>query len=317
MPEGMEGAGAGAGAGAQGGVGAAAGEGAGAPAGGGSAAGGDKLAAAREAAKAAGTYLVDDWRESIGDPEIAGHATLASFKDLKSLTKSYVNAQKLVGADKIAKPNEKWGDKEWSEFFKAVGRPDDHGKYDLKAEGVQVPDGFRTPEEFAVGFKKAVHEAGLTPKQANKVWTYLQTKGVEAYNGYQKETSGRISAQTAKLREEWGPAYEDKMKEVKGLAVALDKKVPGLADWFRQSGAGREPMIHRLLSVLSAELGGEGKLGGDFHRTSMTPLEAKSAHDSIVADKTNPDHEAYWKARHPRHQEVMEKVEKLRAIMPA
>jgi hypothetical protein len=290
-----------------------------AAAGEGAAAGGvaDKLAAAREAAKAAGTHLVDDWREAIGEPEIAGHASLASIKDLKSLTKSYVNAQKLIGADKIPKPSDKWTDKEWGDFFKAIGRPEDAGKYDLRAEGLQIPEGFRTPEEFATGFKKAVHEAGLTPKQANKVWTYLQSKGVEAFNGYQKETTGRISAQTEELRKEWGQAYDDKMKEIQGLAVALDKKLPGLADWFRSSGVGREPMIHRLLSVLHSELGSEGKIGTDFQRISMTPLEAKSAHDSIMGDKTNPDYEAYWKGRHPRHEEVMKKVEKLRAIMPA
>jgi hypothetical protein len=299
-----------------GGAGGGSGDG-GAPGGAGGGAGGDRsaaLEAARNAAKAAGTYLVDDFREAL-DPDIQAHPSLGSIRDIKTLGKSYVNAQKLVGSDKVAKPTEKWTAAEWREWFKAGGAPDDPGKYDLKVD-VKAPEGFQTPEKFQAGFKKAAHEAGLNATQAKTVYKFLQEQGIEAFNGYKAETGGRMQADTAKLKEEWGQAYQDKLKVASQLALAAGKEIPGLNAWLGQSGVGREPMVHRLLAWVAEKVGGEGKIGGDFNRSTLTPMEAKSLHDQILQDKTHPDNAAYWNKKDLRHAEVLAKVEKLREVMP-
>ena len=45
-----------------------------------------------------------DWKASLSD-EIRADKSLENIKDIESLAKSYVHAQKLVGAEKIPVPN--------------------------------------------------------------------------------------------------------------------------------------------------------------------------------------------------------------------
>ena len=44
---------------------------------------------------------VEDWRDSIPE-EIRGHSSLAHINDIGALAKSYLHAQQMVGAEKVA-----------------------------------------------------------------------------------------------------------------------------------------------------------------------------------------------------------------------
>jgi hypothetical protein len=49
-------------------------------------------------------------------------------------------------------------------------------------------------------------------------------------------------------------------------------------------------------------------------REKLTPREAEAQPNRIMEDKSHPDCEAYWKKKHPRHREVVDKVQGLLAL---
>ena len=59
---------------------------------------------------------------------------LDNFNNMEDFVKSYLHAQKLVGADKIPVPNKHATEEDWNEVFKRLGAPSDPNdyKYDFK-----------------------------------------------------------------------------------------------------------------------------------------------------------------------------------------
>ena len=55
-----------------------------------------------------------------------------------ALAKSYVNAQSMIGADKVAIPGKHATDEDWGEVYRRLGRPDTPEGYELVNE---VPEG--------------------------------------------------------------------------------------------------------------------------------------------------------------------------------
>ena len=69
-----------------------------------------------------------DWKANLSD-EIKADKSLENIKDIESLAKSYVHAQKLVGADKIPVPNKFATEKDWDAVYEKLGRPKDATGY--------------------------------------------------------------------------------------------------------------------------------------------------------------------------------------------
>ena len=57
---------------------------------------------------------------------------------MDDFVKSYLSAQKLVGANKVAIPNKMATDEDWDEVYKKLGRPDkpDDYKYSFKDDEI-------------------------------------------------------------------------------------------------------------------------------------------------------------------------------------
>ena len=71
--------------------------------------------------------VVSDWRSGLPE-DVAGDPSLADIKDVSSLAKSYVHAQRMVGRDKVSIPQEGAGEDEWNSFYDRLGRPE---KYEI------------------------------------------------------------------------------------------------------------------------------------------------------------------------------------------
>ena len=68
---------------------------------------------------------------------------LDNFNNMEDFVKSYLHAQKLVGADKIPVPNKHATEEDWNEVFKRLGAPSDpnEDKYDLKDQEKDSEEG--------------------------------------------------------------------------------------------------------------------------------------------------------------------------------
>ena len=102
------------------------------------------------------------WRDAIPE-EIRGHKSLEHIQDVGSLAKSYVNAQSMIGADKVAIPGKHATDDDWGEVYRRLGRPDEPEGYQLDNN---PGEGIEPNEQMLQWFMGAAHEAGLSGAKA-------------------------------------------------------------------------------------------------------------------------------------------------------
>ena len=63
-----------------------------------------------------------DWRESLPE-DLKSDPSLLTVKDVPGLAKSYIHAQKMIGADKLAIPGKNASEEEWSAVYEKLGKP--------------------------------------------------------------------------------------------------------------------------------------------------------------------------------------------------
>ena len=61
------------------------------------------------------------WKDSISE-EYRVDPNIEKFTEIDALAKSYINATKMIGQDKIAIPNNNSTDDQWSEVYAKLGR---------------------------------------------------------------------------------------------------------------------------------------------------------------------------------------------------
>lgn len=296
--DGAGGGGGGAGDGGSGGAGDGGGAGGGAGDGGAGGSGG-----AGGGSGDGGSGGVPDWKSALPE-ELRKHPSMETIKTPGDLAKSWVNAQKFLGRDKIPVPPQNATKEDWDMVFDRLGRPKDADGYNF--EGVQVPEGLTVNDESIKDFKSKAHELGLMPTQAGELYKwYLEMVGGNVKQMEEQFKQNVDQAQTS-LRKEWGAAYEEK--------VSLAKKVLKMGagedlDKIDQS-FGDNPHVIKALAKLGSLMSEDqlaGKPGGDM----LTPEEAQSEISSIMGDKNGP----YWNRMHPEHRNFVERVAQLNKML--
>ena len=67
--------------------------------------------------------------------DLRGEPSLKNFTDAGSLAKSFVHAQRMIGAEKLPLPGKSATEDEWNTIYSKLGRPDSAADYQV--EGVQ------------------------------------------------------------------------------------------------------------------------------------------------------------------------------------
>jgi len=243
--------------------------------------------------------VVTDWKASLSD-EIRADKSLENIKDVEGLAKSYVHAQKLVGADKIPVPNKFATEKDWDAVYQKLGRPEDASgyKYDLPED--------QTIDETALkNFSDQAHKLGLLPGQANgmvKFYNEMQAASL------QEQDSVAIAARensSKELKQEWGQAYDQKISQANNLA-----KTVGIGELFDTNLAdgtklGDNPVMIKAFAELAA------KMGEDSITQSSGPIYQTPAQIEKEIGNLTQAGSAYWDKTHPNHNIAVEEVKAL------
>ncbi|MBN2591633.1 MAG: hypothetical protein JXA96_17335 [Sedimentisphaerales bacterium] len=151
--------------------------------------------------------LKDGWKGLL-DEDIREEKSLDQFKHIKGLAKSFLYTKKMVGADVMPVPNEKWTNKEWNEFYDKVGRPPVATDYNF----IRPPElpAEHYSEKVAMEAMELFHGLGFTPKQAKTVFDFHNNLVIQALKAEQQNR--KLEAQTAKddLINELGAAYQSR-----------------------------------------------------------------------------------------------------------
>ena len=140
------------------------------------------------------------------DRQWAEDSSLQNIKDLPSLVKSYVNAQKLIGKDKIVLPSEHATNEERREFLHKLGLPRDIDEY-----GVQHSEESRLSEDFTKQFVEKAYEQGVMPQQAKEMLSWYENQMVSMEQAETEAYAQEVKETIENLQTKYGQAYESKI----------------------------------------------------------------------------------------------------------
>ena len=229
---------------------------------------------------------------------------LDNFNNMEDFVKSYLHAQKLVGADKIPVPNKHATDEDWNEVFKRLGAPEnpDDYKYNIKDQELD--------QNQVKEFNKAAHQLGLLPKQAEGlIKFYNEMNGNIASSEEEAASQAQLVTET-ELKKEFGPQFAKRLDQAKKLAVnSLGSEF--LENTILKDGSrlGDNIKVIKAFSELADKLSEDEIIKGD----GSDYMTAKDIEKEI--NELTQEGSAYWSKTHPNHQKAVQEVLKLREML--
>ena len=249
--------------------------------------------------------VVKSWKEAIPE-ELRNDPNISKFTELESLAKSYVNATRMIGQDKVAIPNNNSTEDQWNEVYDKLGRPESADKYQLDVKSDVVP----LDESAVKSFAENAHKLGLNNKQAQGILEFYKNsmEGSAQQNQVDMETAQAQAEQ--ELRKEWGRAYEDNIK--KAGAVAKANMDANILDMQLKDGTrlGDHPSIIKGFANI-ANILSEDKLVSTESESVSQGIDYSAEISKIVNDRDGP----YWNKAHPDHDKIVQQVFNLRTMM--
>jgi hypothetical protein len=237
--------------------------------------------------------------------DLRAEPSLRNFTDPVSLAKSYVHAQRMIGADKIPLPGKSATEDEWRQVYKRLGAPDSAKGYDFKV-GADV---MRDTEIEA--FRTAAFEAGLNSKQAGRIAQFLEGTVTQSRAAMEEGADAVRYAGEQELRQEWGQAFDQQVQLAHKAAVTFLGNTDLLDSVELADGRllGDHPAIVKMFANLAKEIG-EDNLLGDASELVMTPAEAQNKISEMTRQGT-----PYWDKFHPEHRAYVDEALRLREYM--
>jgi hypothetical protein len=274
-----------------------------------------------ESAETRAEDAVGNFRSSLSE-ELQGEASLADFKDVNGLAKSYVNAQRMLGSS-VRIPGEDASPEAREEFYQKMeaagglmrkpdlenpesvnhlynqlGRPEEASGYQA-----ELPEGLEFDSEALGQFNQLAHEAGLTNSQYKQMLNvYSQEKLAEAE--FQAQTSEQFLDQAKQM---WGGEFQQRAEAAKAVKDMYMEKYPEAMKALVNGPNGNNPALLSMLAELSGTFQEKGMVGSSTkHQFGTSPEEAKEKITEIMANKSH----AYWTG----DRAAVERVNKLYSI---
>ena len=245
------------------------------------------------------------WKEAISE-EFRNDPNIEKFTEIDALAKSYINATRMIGQDKVAVPNENSTDDQWNEVYTKLGRPESADKYKLEAKSEVVPIDEGAIKQFA----ENAHKLGLNNKQAQGILEFYKNsmEGTAQQSKIDTETAQANAEQ--QLRQEWGKTFEENVKKAGSVAKAnlgvevLDMQ---LKDGTR---LGDHPDVIKGFAKI-ADMMSEDKIVSTESESVNQGKDIEQEISKIMNDRTGP----YWNKGHPDHDKIVQQVFTLRSMI--
>ena len=247
------------------------------------------------------------WKDSISEA-YRNDPNIEKFTEIDALAKSYINATKMIGQDKVVIPTNNSTEEHWDEVYTKLGRPESADKYSLDAKSEVV----NLDENAIKSFAEQSHKLGLNNKQAQGILEFYKNnmEGTAQQSKIDTETA-QVQAEQ-QLRQEWGRDFEGKVKQAGALAKANIN--PEVLDMTLSNGTrlGDHPEIIK----------GFAKIAGMMQEDKIVATESENAQSvsnieeeiaSMVNDRSSP----YWNKQHPDHDKMVQQVYTLREMLNA
>ena len=247
------------------------------------------------------------WKDSISE-EYRADPSIEKFTEIDALAKSYINATKMIGQDKIVIPTKNSGQEAWDEAYTKLGRPESADKYalDVKSEVVNLDEG------AIKSFTENAHQLGLNNKQAQGILEFYKNNMEGTAQQAKIDTETAQSQAEQELRQEWGRDFEGKVKQAGALAKANIN--PEVLDMTLSNGTrlGDHPEIIKGFAKIAGMMS-EDKIVATESENVNTIADIESEISAITNDTNGP----YWNKQHPDHDKLVQQVYTLREMLNA
>jgi len=247
------------------------------------------------------------WKDSISE-DFRNDPSIEKFTEIDALAKSYINATKMIGQDKIVIPTKNSGQEAWDEAYAKLGRPESADKYalDVKSEVVNLDEG------AIKSFTENAHQLGLNNKQAQGILEFYKNNMEGTAQQAKIDTETAQSQAEQQLRQEWGRDFDGKVKQAGALAKANIN--PEVLDMTLSNGTrlGDHPEIIKGFAKI-ANMMSEDKIVSTESENVNTVADIETEISAITNDTDGP----YWNKQHPDHDKVVQQVYTLREMLNA
>ena len=223
--------------------------------------------------------------------ELREHPSLSPIKDVGNLARSYVNAQRLIGSDKVPLPKNPT-EEDLDNIYSRLGRPE-------TAAGYEVPvDGNVITEEIATQYADIAHSLRLTPQQAQGVLDYYKSSVEQSSQGLHEQAEKQAEQTALELQKEWGSAFESKVTAAKDIVEQF-----GGGDLLQMklddgTLVGNHPAFIKAFAAMGDfknTVTSEDTVSDNARTSNFTPAMAQQEVDAIMNDKTH----SYWNRKDP------------------
>jgi len=248
-----------------------------------------------------------DWREDL-DVSIKEHPSLRNFKTTGDLAKSWVEAQKLIGRDKIPVPDPNKATKEdWDIVFDRLGRPKDADGYKLPE--MKLPEGYPAPkEEFIKELRIKALELGLLPAQLNGLYSWFMENEAETYKQFMEERGVTRSKAENELRKIWGKAFDQNYQIAEQAVNKYGTET--FIEKLKATGLNNDPDMIQFIANMAKNFS-EDRIAGKPAGFTLSPEEAKAEIAKIqgeaMKDKMHPMNNKH----HPEYEYFKQKWQHL------
>ena len=247
------------------------------------------------------------WKDSISE-DYRNDPSIEKFTEIDALAKSYINATKMIGQDKIVIPTKNSTEEAWDEAYIKLGRPESPDKYnfDVKSDVVTMDEG------AIKSFAEQSHKLGLNNKQAAGILDFYKNNMEGSAQQAKIDTQTAQANSEQELRQEWGRDFEGKVKQAGALAKANIN--PEVLDMTLSNGIrlGDHPEIIKGFQKI-AEMMSEDKIVATESENVNTVADIETEISTITNDTDGP----YWNKQHPDHDKVVQQVYTLREMLHA
>ena len=245
------------------------------------------------------------WKDSISE-EYRKDPNIEKFTEIDALAKSYINATKMIGQDKVAVPTNNSTEEAWNEVYDKLGRPESAEKYSLDAKSKVVSLDENAVKQFA----ETSHKLGLNNKQAQGLLEFYKTNMEGTAQQAKIDTETAQAQAEQELRSEWGREFDTKVKQAGSLAKANMK--PEILDMTLSNGTrlGDHPEIIRGFAKIAGMMA-EDKIVSTESESVQSNQSIQDEIDTIINDRASP----YWNKSHPNHDKQVQQVYTLREML--
>ena len=173
------------------------------------------------------------------------------YQKLPELADKFLELKKLEGRSYV--PGEEASDEERSNYYKAIGVPDDPSEYEL-VDGVE---NILDPETIDA-FKALGRQLGLTKSQMKSLTEF----DVQAVNQKMEAMIESKKSVEAELRKEWGADFQKNADLAQQALSAFVNQDEEILELITSNGLGNNPKWIKAFHRVGNEILGEDRLKG-------------------------------------------------------